>query len=469
MKLSCALCHAALAILFLLPQSCGQEPATKPQLPEQPVHTHPIFEHWQQVLMEQSEPELLLGCSVREGEQLPEEERKEFEEARANITTALEAAKKLYQARIDLIYNIMNIPGCRYFEEMSLAEEAKSYYKPWSEDGKAVFEFCRQWIAEGFRRDLASLGACGLWLDVNQVDPALRPGRQECLLRPELNSLIFEQVHAERYGIGAIYSDINTLWMERQDHFMKRFLDCYNDENLLSPNTRFQDPFTYMCWVPEKDGSVPPGIRQFQAYVQECMRREQEAWEHYLEAMREIVCPCRGYRGSGHGSFMREYTSHLLDSRERFLCLLTIGSEQLHKLPDLPADRYAALQELHADHRFGEIFTCEAHIFRHPKLEGNPWCIRFRRQGAGFIFVNDGPALRHFLSLYPEGGDIEVRGYQAVEMAGTAYKQTKESDYTNIGWPQPRPAGGLEPRQVFHLLACTDLNEEEQQEEEEGE
>ncbi len=443
MNLTRALTLTALCALFLLPPGLAQESAA----PEQPELSHPVLVHWHEVLMSQSEPELLLHCTLKDGEKLSEEEQRDFDEAREHIATALDAAESLFRARMDIIEHAMSVPGSRYFQEGDEDE--------WTEEAEEVYTTCEQWVAEGFRRDLEALSFSMSWLDAGSVTPALRPGRQELLFRPERDSLAFAQVDGNTSDIAAGYASLNQDWQQQQDLFMKRLISLYGDGELAASDPELCEPFTGMSWQREEDHEMTRETLLFRARMRELIRWEQQVWEIYLKAMEELVSPCSGYRGSGTGSFIEEYKSHLLDSRERFLCLLTVGCRNLHKLSELTTERSAALLELHTRHRFGEIFTCDTQIFRHPKLEGNPWCIRFHRQGAGFIFIHENEELQRYAASHPQGGETEVRGYQAIEQVGAPFERVEEKDRYGDEEPFHRPEGGLEPRQVFHILSIT--------------
>ncbi len=429
MKCGHAICLASLLSLYLLPPVKGEEPmppGQSEQQAEQPEHVHPIFDHWHEVLMAQSEPEQLFAYHLEEGKKLSEENLKQAEETRQLIANAMEAAQMLFEARMDIICNSLFIPDSPYLDEI--------HTHKLSQQGKALLATCEHWVAEGFRRDLEALSFGISWLDAGCVEPSLRPGRQELLLRPALETTILEQ------GDEGFTSN-NERWQQRQQLFMKNLFARYGQGELDSYNHESRDPFTGMPWNQDQDSAMALRLLRYRARMQELIRNEQEAWEIYDEAMSELVCPYYGYFGSGHDTFKAMYQSNLLDSRERFLLLLTVGCRNLHTLNDLAIDHQAELQELHTDYRFGEIFTAHAHLFRHPRLEGKPWCIRFKGMGAGFIFIKDNEVLQHYATTHPQGGDISVRGYQSIEPVGAPYEP-------------PRPEGGFKLRQVFHMIAC---------------
>ncbi len=453
----------ALASLLLLPLARGQESAVAPQLPEQPVHTHPVLDHWQEVLMSQSEPERLFRYDFKPGEarELTEEEQRHVAEARERIAAALEAARALYQARMDIILNAMNVPGSPYFVEWAEDDVLRSTVDMWAPRGEAAFNACKQWVAEGFRRDLEGLSSHLGWLEPGSVEPSQRPGRQECLLRPELDSLTL-RMGSWGYGVAGGYGSLNDEWRKKQDDFMKKLLALYGGGEPLPFDSGDREPFTGMNWKLGEDGQMTPTMHQFRANMQELIRREQKAWEHYRDVMPQLVTPYFGYGGSGEGYDQMSYESLLLDSRERFLCLLLVGCDRLNELNDLACERSGALLELHKRYRFGEIFTWEAHIFRHPGLEGNPWCIRFPSEGVGFIFVNDGVALRRFAARYPEGRRVEVRGYQSLEYRGTPCAAPEDDESAAEAEVEAHAPRVSEPCQVFHLLNFKVYGEEDE-------
>ncbi len=496
MKLSRSLCVCALALLALLPPACKKqeaEPTAKPPTaeaasppdhasasdapeqaetdvdemqdegdklpewePEAPGYEpqvpktlapspHPIFDHWLQVLTAQSTPELL--CHVKEGEPLSEDDQADLDETRDTILIAMEAAMELYSARMAVIEGALKHPDLAYEEDTTAH----------------VLETCRAWVAEGFRRDLEALSFCESWLDAGCVRPSLRPGRQELLMRPELESLRFAKALSVggTYTIGVNMCAVNSEWEARQDLLLRQYLSRYCVSDKMDELNR-RDPFTGMCWVPENNGCLSAEDQAYLAEMQQIIRDEHKAWERYLSAMSTLVTPCRGYRGSGAGIMATDYECHLLDSRERYLYLLTLGYLGLIQHDGLVVDSTAELQPLHTVHAFGELFMTEATLFRHPELEGKPWCIRFRRQGAGFIFVPDGKVLQAYLAANPNGGEVMVRGYQSIEPIGRPYKRRtrKDCDYDERKLLDP-PADAMKLRQVFRMTSCLPLDQYE--------
>ncbi len=418
MKLGQALRRTALMALCFLPQCGGEESATPP---------HPIFAHWHEVLMGQSAPEALYPESLKNGGSLSEEEQRVIDEIRGHVKDAQDAAEALYQARLGIIRGMLEDPG--FFMDGDELDE--------------LFTTCGNYLAEGFRRDLEALSFGLSWLDAGCVEPPTRPGRQELLFRPELESILALNVDGCTSEICAGYGYVNGLWMKRQDAFMERLHSLYGDGELAPDDSGRIAPFTQLCWLRDNNGELTPATQAFRSDMQARIRHEQEAWKRYLDVMQELMCPSSGYRGSGTGIFMSTYESHLLDSRERFLCLLAGGVKGLPQLNNLNVERRAELQELHVEHAFGEIFSEHATLFRHPRLEGNPWCIRFEGCGAGFIFVHEGNALQRYAAEYPKGGEIEVIGYQSIEQTTTPHIPEEGEEAT------ARPSA---LRQVFHLI-----------------
>ncbi len=395
----------------------------------QQVDANPaIFAHWDEVFSSQTTPEALFGGS--DEDEVDKEQREEAAEVRGVCTTALKAARELYSARLELLREGVNAPRNPHQNEAEKAEEAAVFLQT----GEVL-------LVEGFRRDLEALSFSETWLMAGSVEPGTQPGRQELLYRPVLNGFSFEQVDGCNVEISCGYADLNTEWRKQQDDFMKSLHTAYGKGDEGSG----RNPFTGELWSDGDDAAT----KRFRAGMQKLLLREQQAWERYREAMMELVCPSNSFTGSGAGSFMSIFECHLLNSRERFLCLLVAGTGGLDKLPRLLPERCAPLLELHPEHRFGEIFTCGASLFRHPKLEGNPWCIRFEAQGAGFIPVADGSALRRYVKEFPDGGELEVRGYQTIEVSGWPYVSVERKDGDGI--QRTCPQGGLAPRQVFIL------------------
>ncbi len=393
MKLAPALILTAHCLLI----PCKGESANAPS-------PHPIFEHWQEVFAAQCTPEVLFYTGE---DAMPEEERAAMQEnidsevaqVEEHATAALEAAQALYSARADLLREAMRAPG--------------SYL---NEDAKAAINLltCSEaMLAEGFRRDLEALSFSGTWLQAGVVEPALQPGRQEQLFSPPLNRFAFEKADGCQAEISARCERLNKEWRRQQDVFMAQLRARYGTED--ADNTR--DPFTGDLWQDEESTAT----QTFRAGMQQLIDREQQAWQRYLEAMNDMVSPCPSYMGSGTGIMISIYERDLLDTRERFLCLLAAGSYGPEEVLALPVVRAAALQELHPEHRYGEQFTAVATLFRHPKLKGHPWCLRFDGCGAGFIFVQNNEVLRRFAAELPEGGRATVRGSQQLE--GTPPRQ----------------------------------------------
>ncbi len=473
MKMTNNLCFASLAILALLSLGCGEEPPTEPaaeqteqtelteeqleeelEEPEQKApealapSPHPIFEHWTEVLMAQSAPE---ACyAYKQGEPLPEEEQKEMDEIRSKALIALEAGKALYSARRAIFREALNMPGCillEGYEDEERELRAGQLLAP-----------VETLLAEGFRRDLEALGFCDGWLEPGCVEPGLRPGRQELLFRPELETLAFEQVDGCTPEIDWGYASLNETWRKRQNAVLTHLLDVYGGGNISFDELADHAPITASRWQRDDEDKATPATEQFREAMQGRLRREQQAWQLYEDAMQALVSPSKGYRGTGSSIFVGLYTPHLLDSRERFICMLTAGFDDMHKLFRLPRERSAELHPLHRSYSYGEIFTADATLFRHPKMPGNPWCIRFDGEGAGFIFVNDSPALRRYAEEHPEGGSAEVQGYQTIDILGSPYPAPEEDKYGERR-PQPRPEGALTPWQIFNMLDCVVIEE----------
>ncbi len=481
--------YASLALLALLPPGCKAPPAetsvTTPaeqaaqptaQQPTQPVQKstsapvtedveegdddeplepevpktlapapHPIFEHWAEVFKAESSPESIYF--YKEGEALSEEEQEELDEIRGKALIALEAGKKLFRARWDIIEGATQVPGANLREE----------------EAEATLSLCREWLAECFRRDLEALSFGNGWLSQGCVAPPLRPGRQELLFRPTQEELDFNQVDGCTAEIGWGYARVNGVWEQRQDAFMKRFLSLYGGGELGPSDNGLRDPFIDLPWQQDEDGKLTPGAVRFRTAMQAKIREEQQIWKQYQQAMVALVSPSRGFTGSGSGIFMTAYESHLLDTRERFICLLTTRFEGVKKLTQHETLRRAELLELHPEHLFGEVFSDDVTLFRHPQLEGKPWCIRFQGKGAGFVFVSEGEELSRYAEAHPQGGDAEVSGYLSIEMTGEPYEAERSDEFERHRIPAPRPAGGMAPRQVFHMINCSAQGDSQEQ------
>ncbi len=394
--------------------------------------------------MGQSTPEALYPETLKDGSPFSTEELEAATEVRGHAIDSIEAAQELYRARLGILKASLEFPADD-MEEEDYAENLAS---------------CEAWLVEGFRRDLEALSFHLSWLPAGCVEPSTRPGRQELLFRPVLESILFSQVDGSTSEICAGYSHVNSLWMERQDAFMEHLHSLYGNGEPTPDASGRLIPFTRMSWPCDDEGQLTPEARVFRSNMQALIRKEQNAWKRYHKVMLDLVCPGPGYRGSGVGMFMSAYEPHLLDSRERFLCLLAAGDRGLRHMEAVDRLRLAELQELHSKHPFGEIFTEAATLFRHPKLEGNPWCIRFHDCGAGFIFVNDSATLRRYAAENPGGSEqVEVQGYQCIEHRATPWLP-EDGESTATGAPGPQ--------QVFHLLSYS-LPDDEGEGEDSGE
>ncbi len=413
---------------------------------------HRIFEHWQQVFDKACTPQQL--CLLREGESATEDQLNEVEEVRAKVHAAMEAAKELYRARVAIVEGPTTHPD--YCED--------------EEDAAGVLGTCRELIAEGFRRDLEALATIGGWVNLEDIEPSMRPGNQSLLMRPTQEALAFAMMDGDTAEISRKTAAVNSAWWQRQNAFMEEHLAAYTEPAPHTQEMNRRDPFTGMCWLLGIDGKVRPETVEHIAGMRAAILREARAWGHYTSAMAELVCPSYDWRGSGAGIMCNMYESHLLDSRERFICLLTLGLDKADAVNHLAVEQQAELHRLHMDYPFGETFTSMATLFRHPRLEGHPWCIRFPDAGEGFIFVPEGEALTQYTAAHPEGGKVQVKGYQSIESVGKPYRRRTLLDrscYERIKTPVPEDA--LKLRQVFCLLSCVPEEEAVPEEEYEGE
>ncbi len=460
MNIAHCLFLTTLASLTLLPQGCGEEPPVVPpdasqeaqMAPATPAPSpHPVFDHWQAVLTKQSTPEAFYSCTA--GEVLSAEEQEELAEVKRLVATALKTAIELYKTRHNLFSEAMHMPGLGLLDEADVDDEDAEL--------KSLLAPFEALLAEGFRRDLEALSFCSGWLEAGSVEPGLRPGRHELLFRPTAEALAFEQVDGCNAEIDGAFASLNEDWKKRQDLAMSHFLSAYAEIDSISTLSSLRDPITGQYWQEDgADGQLTKATMLYRRCMQALLRAEQQVWERYRDAMLALVCPSQSYQGSGTGIFMSDYECYLLDSRERFICMLTVGTHGIDKLHHLAIERGAELTELHRRHRFGEIFISSATLFRHPKLEGHPWCIRFSEQGAGFIFVSDGPVLRAYAAEHPDGGELKVRGYQSIEQTGTPYEAENDVNDYGENLPKEHPAGGLQLRQVFYLLSVIEPEDE---------
>ncbi len=229
------------------------------------------------------------------------------------------------------------------------------------------------------------------------------------LFCPVRNRIAYSQADGCQAEISMRHEELTDEWRGMQDRFMARLRARYGEGEDVAE----RDPFSGSLWCRKDEETA-----RFCEGMQGLIDREQQAWQQYLSAMCEMVAPCPSYHGSGTGIAQMAYERDLLDTRERFLCLLAAGGDGMAHWPQLSPERHAPFQPLHPLHRFDESFTANAHLFRHPRLPGKPWCIRFEGYGAGFILVQENRALREFAEKHPEGGKSEVFGYQTLQCRG---------------------------------------------------
>ncbi len=414
-------------------EEAADESVVLPNLKPRPLPD--IFKHIREVLMEQSEPAQLFG--IAEGAEMSEEERSDFEEARKNVHEAVDAMQELFLAQMALVRVPLAHPDYTVMDADEIEECVIS---------------CEEYLAESFRRDIEGFAYDESFLRNSSIIPGTRPGNQALLHLTELDHLI----RAEEDILSP-----NEDWLRRLERLMECYL-AYYEPNDGYKSTADRDPFSRMCtdenpvsWPNGADPAAEPDLIHYRAAMRELIRREYRAWQRYYEAMSELVRPCRGYRGSDTYLFRALCESYLVASRERFIYMLTAGADKVVLLTERASEKEAELRELHGQYSFGEIFTETAEIFRHPRLAGNPWCIRFPSAGAGFIYLKENKVLHQYLSANPEGGEVDVRGYQILESRGEPYETVRpEDDYSSMKHPVPKPYGALELRQVFILQEC---------------
>lgn len=408
----------------------------------------PIFDYWQRVFMEQTEERKYLVLDEDEyNRPLTEEDKAEIEEARRYVQEALAAAKELFTAQMALIRGPLSHP--HYHPEDPY--EVEDYLK-----------ICEAYLAESFHRDLEALSFCASFMSTGCVEPTLHPGG-----RPMLNKSEPEVIFRQRIGGDSSIATAWKLsqqaseWQNRQKRFMESYMEHYSYQSVYYERESY-DPFTEYCQVmgTEIPACAPDGSRSDRTVIyceamRELIRREERAWERYYTAMGELVCPSPGYRGSGTPAFTLEYQLYLLDTRERFLYLLASGDHIIKDLPLARREKEAALLPLHGWYAYGEIFRDTALIFRHPKLDGNPWCISFPQAGPGFIYVKDNDVLRQYVDAHPEGGEVDICGYQVLERHGEPYPTDKQDNTSEDDAPDHKADNALEMRQFFYLLECS--------------
>ena len=435
----------------LLPEDDADSPAEDgssalPYFSPRPLP--PIFDYWQEVLMEQSEARKYLVLDEDEyNRPLTEDEKAEIEEVRGHIREALAAAKELFTAQMALIRGPLSHP----------------HYQP--DDPYEVedyLEICEKYLEESFHRDLEALSFCASFMNAGCVEPTLHPGGRPMLNRPDPEVIFWQRTG----GDSTVANEWKLArqaceWQKRQRRFMESYLAHYSYDS-AGFERESRDPFTEYCQVMTSeipacapDGSPSDQTVTYCEAMRELIRREERAWERYYTAMGNLVCPSPGYRGSGTGVSTLEYQLYLLDTRERFLYLLASGDQNIKDLPSARREKEAALLPLHSTYAYGEIFQDTALLFRHPKLAGNPWCISFPLAEPGFIYVVDNDVLRQYVASHPEGGEVEIRGYQAPESHGEPYPSKQRKSSSTDDAPAPAADRALEMRQVFHLLECS--------------
>lgn len=415
-----------------------------PSVPLPVVSARPlpdVFADAERVLMEQSEPARLLFLD-HDGD-LTEEEREEVEEARGHVREALEAAKSLFLAQMALVRVPLSHPD--YFME--------------PEEVEKCLEICEEYLAESFRRDVELLSYSNSFLPPGCVEPSLHSGKNWEQHFSDVE-VILQDAEDRLRDVGEYRYEVLYDEGEKQlTAFLDRYLAGYGGEGVRGGEGC--DPFTGLHGIkgsvievgaPGEEGSVQ--VVDYGAVMQELIRREQLAWKRYVTAMGNLVTPCKGYRGSASDDRLPLYWRSMFKTRKRFFALLAAGADGIAGLPDDARERRAALLPLHDAYDFGEILTDYARIFRHPRLEGHPWCISFPYASAGFLFLSDSEVLRQFLAAHPEGGETEVRGYQMLESTGEPYERPRRETTGFRTISAPRPDGALEFRQVFHVLEC---------------
>ncbi len=391
----------------------------------------PALEKWASLLRSQVEPR------VYETYGSPDE----LAEARGHVEDAIAAASGLYHAQMALMRGL--IEGSPLGKEEETCEE--------------LLQACEQLIIESLWCDTRALAFDSSWIDYKLLPPPPQPGRaQLCHFPAFLNALVMNS-DGSTYEIGIIAATLNKVWEGMQDNFLRFYRNSYDRQTEEEAFRNMRDPFS-MGELEEGN----PAHKAFMAAMLPLFDREMEAWKQYRDNMLWLVGPSSSYQGSGTGYFMSGMERNFLDTRTRFLCLLAAGLHGTNGLRGLHLHHGNSLEVLHGIHPYGEIFTDRAYLFRHPGLEGRPWCITFPHADTGFIPVQDGEALRLFAEVNPEGGEIEVCGYQAVESRGYPYTEAGEDEELK------RPEGGMTVQQVFVLLECIGEEEEETEEAADG-
>ena len=204
----------------LLPEDDADSPAEDgssalPYFSPRPLP--PIFDYWQEVLMEQSEARKYLVLDEDEyNRPLTEDEKAEIEEVRGHIREALAAAKDLFTAQMALIRGPLSHPHYHPNDPYEV------------EDYLAI---CEEYLAESFHRDLEALSFCASFMSAGCVEPTLHPGRRPMLSMSEPEVIFRQRIGGESTVAHAWQLDQRAAeWQERQKRFMENYMEHYGDD-----------------------------------------------------------------------------------------------------------------------------------------------------------------------------------------------------------------------------------------------
>ncbi len=352
---------------------------------------------WERVQLEQYSDEEIYGT--------PEEMAESLGEIRGNIKAAIRAAGELYDSQLAFFRAALGT-AC---QEGSLSPERRD----------ALLARCASLLQECIERDFREVSQL---TDAKAGLPAwsTSPGRWEGLNEPALIRSMRESVYAHGDSeASALVSLCGETWDALQKAALNQFMNAYRGD--IFTFGAHCNPFTREEWACGEDGTPTAAVVAHRAKMLRLMEGEQKKWEAYVQAMETLVCPCEAFRARATPTMMADYYLHLLDSRSTYLQLLACNAFvfDVHDSWQQRRDMAAAARPLGSEHPVGEIFWTYGHIFRHPHMDGSPWCIRI---GAHSVLVlRDNDVLRDYLGKNPEGGAAEVCGYHCLECVGKPY------------------------------------------------